>query len=100
MMRGAGAVGTMPLECKSITPAVLVDMQKVVLFGATACTWMYRLALRRTHLVSVEITPIIHGRIREESLKAPKDIQMVAVRTLGNLMSASQCQTPDVTCSA
>ena len=29
MMRGAGAVGTTAIECKAITPPVLVDMQKV-----------------------------------------------------------------------
>ena len=29
MMRGSGAVGTTAIECKAITPFVLVDLQKV-----------------------------------------------------------------------
>ena len=35
MMRGAGAVGTTALECRSITAAVLVDIQKVCAIDAT-----------------------------------------------------------------
>ena len=35
MVRGAGAVGTTAIECKAITPLVLVDLQKVRLHPLT-----------------------------------------------------------------